>query len=185
MHGMSDTPTGNSSTRPKRNYLSRHIHEPLPRITRKEEHHHPKPLNKRKTQYPMYPTQTNEIYSIGSWPPAFLFAVVARAQQQPPRTALLQSPTLERWWNMRSRINLRCSKPWRSGDHRPDHPGKLAIVSQLEFTANYQRNIDLQTSIIGGNPIQIWRKQHLVVAIHWHADHLQPGCLLAGARLPR
>jgi len=106
----------------------------------------------------MYPMRTNSNLFYFYWllAPALLLALPAQAQQQTLKDSVLQNPTLDMVVNY-------------ALDHQPQVQqaivdeevtdrviqGKLADwYPQLNFTANYQRNIDLQTSIIGGNPIK-------------------------------
>ena len=114
------------------------------------------PLNKRKTQYPMYPTQTKRNLFYWLLAPALLLSVVARAQQQPPQDSLLQSPTLDKVveYALTHQPQVQQALADQEITDRIIQ-GKLADwYPQLNFAANYQRNIDLQTSIIGGNPVR-------------------------------
>jgi len=141
---------------------------------RKEEHPHPNPLNKRRTQYPMYnANKRNLFYWLLARPCSSL---CGEGQQQPPKDSLCKAPPRQGGGICDHAFNLRCSKPWPirrspTGSSRVNWP----IVSQLKFYGKLPGNIDLQTSIIGGNPIK-FGVNNTSSCNHWHADHLQPGC---------
>ena len=104
----------------------------------------------------MYPTQTKRNLFHWLLAPALLLSVVARAQQQPPQDSLLQNPTLDKVveYALTHQPQVQQALADQEITDRIIQ-GKLADwYPQLNFNANYQRNIDLQTSIIGGNPIK-------------------------------